>query len=144
MLQILFNDNYSQLSLIQNMNKEAIQVIDDDMKVYKSISFNPWEPEDEDIIAMWKESLEEYYQLKTDNPIWKEYRQSMFERSMKAFKQFLIDSKKTVKQKKFRLNKQLVIRYLRNYKSKILKDSTYYGSDASYIDNCILSLKGSK
>ena len=39
------------------------------------------------------------------------------------------------------MKKQDVIKYLKNYKKKLLKRSNYFSCGAVYIDNCILLLK---
>ena len=121
-------------------------IIDDDLQKHFEISFNPWEPEDKQLINEWTKAVKNYYQIdnaEQDNLT--AWREAQVERSINSFKQYLKDSKKPVKKEKFKLNKQLVIKYLQRFKRKILRNSSdYWQSDASCIDNCILSLKESK
>ena len=146
MLQVLHNDLYSNLNFVVNLNDESVMIIDDDLQKHFEISFNPWEPEDKQLINEWTKAVKNYYQIdnaEQDNLT--AWREAQVERSINSFKQYLKDSKKPVKKEKFKLNKQLVIKYLQRFKRKILRNSSdYWQSDASCIDNCILSLKESK
>ena len=146
MLQVLHNDLYSNLNFVVNLNDESVMIIDDDLNKHFEVSFNPWEPEDKQLINEWTKAVKNYYQIdnaEEDNLT--AWREAQVERSISGFKKYLKDSKKPVKKEKFKLNKQLVIKYLQRFKRKILRDnSDYWHSDASCIDNCILSLKESK
>lgn len=92
MLQVLHNDAFSQLSLIQNMNNETLQIIDDDLLVYDTISFNPFEPEDEELVDAWTKALKKYFRIGEEDKLI-EWRENMMARSIEEFKNFLQQSK---------------------------------------------------
>ena len=89
MLETIYNDAYSELTLINNLNKETLYIIDSDYKVYGFISYNPFEPSNEDILDAWKRATSDYFELdnKTDHLV--SYRASMKQRSDTAFKDWL-------------------------------------------------------
>ena len=88
MLQVLHNDAFSQLSLMQNLNNETLQIIDDDYYIYDTISFNPFEPEDEELIDAWTKALKKYYRIGEEDKLI-EWRENMMARSIKEFKKCL-------------------------------------------------------
>ena len=88
MLQVLHNDAFSQLSLIQNMNNETLQIIDDDYYIYDTISFNPFEPEDEELLDAWTKALNKYFRIGEDDKLI-EWRENMMARSIEEFKKCL-------------------------------------------------------
>lgn len=92
MLQVLHNDAFSQLSLIQNMNNETLQIIDDDLLVYDTISFNPFEPEDEELVDAWTKALKKYFRIGEEDKLI-EWRENMVARSIEEFKNFLQQGK---------------------------------------------------
>ena len=92
MLQVLHNDAFSQLSLMQNLNNETLQIIDDDYYIYDTISFNPFEPEDEELLDAWTKALNKYFRIGEDDKLI-EWRQGLMARSIEQFKEFLKESK---------------------------------------------------
>ena len=95
MMNILYNDIYSNLMFAVNLNDESVMIIDDDLNKHFEVSFNPWEPEDEDLIKAWTQAVRKYFEL-DDNKDERHlgYRESMAERSINGFKQHLIEAKK--------------------------------------------------
>lgn len=95
MMNILYNDIYSNLMFAVNLNDESVMIIDDDLQKHFEESFNPWEPEDEDLIDAWTKAVNKYFELDSNNDerslTW---RQGMAKRSIEGFKQYLIDAKK--------------------------------------------------
>ena len=92
MLQVLHNDAFSQLSLMQNLNNETLQIIDDDYYIYDTISFNPFEPEDEELVDAWTKALKKYFRIGEEDKLI-EWRENMMARSIEEFKNFLQQSK---------------------------------------------------
>lgn len=88
MLQVLHNDAFSQLSLMQNLNNETLQIIDDDYYIYDTISFNPFEPEDEELIDAWTKALKKYFRIGEEDKLI-EWRENMMARSIEEFKKCL-------------------------------------------------------
>jgi len=91
MLKIIYNDSYSQLTIVNNLNNDCFNVIDDDFNKYESLSYNPFEPTKEDLIYLFKQSLMRYFDLdnKHEHVIAKSYRQDMFNKSLTAFMEWL-------------------------------------------------------
>ena len=88
MLEIIYNDSYSQLTLMNNLNNESLVVIDDDFKVYETLSYNPFEPNDDDLFIMWEKSIKRYFRIgKKDN--FTDWRKSMYEKSKELFMDWL-------------------------------------------------------
>ncbi len=92
MLQVLHNDAFSQLTLMQNLNNETLQIIDDDFTIYDTISFNPFEPEDEELVDAWTKALKKYFRIGEEDKLI-EWRENMMARSIEEFKNFLQQSK---------------------------------------------------
>ena len=95
MLEIIYNDSYSQLTIVNNLNNECFNVIDDNFNTYESLSYNPFEPTKEDLIYLFKNSLSAYFDLdsKEEHAIAKSYRQNMFDKSLRAFIEWLNEHK---------------------------------------------------
>lgn len=91
MLKIIYNDSYSQLTIVNNLNNDCFNVVDDDFNTYESLSYNPFEPTKEDLIYLFKQSLMRYFDLdnKEKNIIAKSFRQNMFDKSLMAFTEWL-------------------------------------------------------
>ncbi len=94
MLQVLFNDLYSNLNFIVNLSDESVMIVDDDLKKHFEISFNPWEPEDEELIEEWTKAVKDYYQIDNGEvDTLTPWREAQVERSINSFKKYLKDSK---------------------------------------------------
>lgn len=91
MLEIIYNDSYSQLTIVNNLNNECFDVIDDDFNTYESLSYNPFEPTKEDLQYLFEKSLSAYFDLdnKEKHIIANSFRQNMFDKSMIVFKEWL-------------------------------------------------------
>ena len=88
MLEVLYNDSFTQLSLVNNLNNESFAIIDDDFKVYETISYNPFEPTNEDILMFWKEATKTYFGIgKSDD--FKLWKSNQRKRSINAFHKWL-------------------------------------------------------
>lgn len=95
MLEIIYNDSYSQLTIVNNLNNERFEVVDDDFNAYEFLTYNPFEPTKEDLIYLFKQSLMKYFDLdnEEEHAIAKSYRQNMFDKSMRAFMGWLNEHK---------------------------------------------------
>lgn len=95
MLEIIYNDSYSLLTIVNNLNNECFNVIDDNFNTYESLSYNPFEPTKEDLIYLFKNSLSVYFDLdsKEEHAIAKSFRQNMFDKSLMAFIEWLNEHK---------------------------------------------------
>ena len=88
MLETLYNDPYLQLSFIHNVNKETLLVVDDDLYVYESISYNPFEPSNEDIAQVWEKTTTKYLRIGTEDNL-TAWRESQKAQSDKLFREWL-------------------------------------------------------
>lgn len=91
MLEVLFNDSATTLSLVNVVDNEGLAIVDTTFHVYATISYNPFEPTNEDLESLWDKSLKDYLSLddKTDDTLIK-WRKSVYEISNKNFKEFLM------------------------------------------------------
>ena len=89
MLETIYTDAFSDLTFIHNVNKETLLIIDSEFKVYASISYNPFEPSNEDILDAWKKASSDYYAFTGGDDKLYEYRLNMKTRSDEAFAKWL-------------------------------------------------------
>ena len=89
MLEVIYNDSYSQLTLVNNLNKEGVVIVDDDFKVYGEISYEPYQPTNDDFLYLWQQAISTYFHIGEENEPLGAYRQNMFEKSLGAFKEWL-------------------------------------------------------
>lgn len=96
MLEIIYNDCYSQLTIINNLNQESFVVVDDEFNTYETLSYGTFEPTKDDLVYLFKQSLIRYFDLdnQVEHAIAKSYRQNMFDKSMRVYKQWLNEQKK--------------------------------------------------
>ena len=95
MLEIIYNDSYSMLTILNNLNNECFNVVDDEFNTYETLTYNTFEPTKKDLIYLFKQSLMKYFDLdnKEEHIIAKSYRQNMFDKSMRAFMEWLNEHK---------------------------------------------------
>ena len=86
MLEILYNDNFSDLSLVVNNYKETTMIIDSDLFKYWEESFDYTDMET--LFKNWDNALLKYYRVGEEDVLPKR-REEMYNKSLKAFKQFL-------------------------------------------------------
>jgi len=89
MLEIIYNDSYSQLTLVNNLNNEKVVIVDDDFKVYEEISYSNEQPSNDDFINLFTKALTTYFHIGQENEPLGAYRQNMFDKSIGAFKEWL-------------------------------------------------------
>lgn len=89
MLEIIYNDCYSQLTLVNNLDNEKVVIVDDDFKVYEEISFSEIQPSNEDFINAFERALKTYFCIDNKKEPLKLYRQNMVDNSIGAFKEWL-------------------------------------------------------
>ena len=44
MLEIIYNDSYSMLTILNNLNNECFNVVDDEFNTYETLTYNTFEP----------------------------------------------------------------------------------------------------
>lgn len=94
MLEVLFNDSATNLTLVNVVDNEGLAIVDATFHVYATISYNPFEPSNEDLESLWDKALKDYLSLddKADDTLIK-WRKSVYENSNKNFKEFLQQQK---------------------------------------------------
>lgn len=95
MLEIIYNDSYSQLTIVNNLNCECFNVIDDQFSTYETLEYGCFEPTKKDLISLFEKSLSTYFDLdnKERHIIAQSFRQNMFDRSMRTFLEWLNEHK---------------------------------------------------
>jgi len=95
MLKIIYNDSYSQLTIIDNLNEEFFVVIDDEFNTYETFVYRYREPTKDDLIFLFKQSLKYYFDLenKLKHFLSADLRQDMAEKSLKLFCEWLNEHK---------------------------------------------------
>ena len=91
MLEVIYNDCYSILTIVDIQNDEGFAVIDSNFNVYETLSYNPFTPTKEDLICLFEKSLHDYFDLdnKHKSIIGLSLRQKMFNQSLTQFKNWL-------------------------------------------------------
>ena len=86
MLEVIYNDPFTRLSLIDNTDIETAYIVDDSLSIYTKIEY--WDSDISLISEKWQKALEEYLQLEDiDDTI--TYRKMLAQKSIATFKQFL-------------------------------------------------------
>ena len=86
MLEVIYNDPFTRLSLIDNADIETTYIVDDSFQVYATIEY--WKFDINEISEIWQKTLEEYLQLEDiDETI--THRKMLAQKSIQEFKQFL-------------------------------------------------------
>lgn len=86
MLDVIYNDPFTRLSLIDNADIETTYIVDDSFQVYATIEY--WKFDINEISEIWQKALAEYLQLEDiDDNI--TYRKMLADKSIQAFKLFL-------------------------------------------------------
>ena len=95
MLEIIYNDSYSQLTIVNNLNNECFNVIDDQFSTYETLEYGCFEPTKKDLINLFEKSLSAYFDLerKEENIYIQAYKQNQFEMSMRLFMEWLNEHK---------------------------------------------------
>lgn len=93
MIEILFNDIISTLSFVHIPNQETLAIVDEDLKVYKTITYGTFEPSDDDLANAWDKALHDYYELDCEE-VTSEWRIDQSQKSLEAFKEYLKEERK--------------------------------------------------
>ena len=95
MLEVIYNDSYSMLTILNNLNQESFVVVDDSFNTYETLTYNPFEPTKDDLIYLFENSLRTYFDLenKEKHILTSDYRRNMFDRSLELFKKWLNEHK---------------------------------------------------
>lgn len=86
MLEVIYNDPFIRLSLIDNAEIEKAYIVDDELQVYATIEY--WKFDINEISEIWKKTLEEYLELEEIDFII-EYRKKLIDKSIKEFNTFI-------------------------------------------------------
>ena len=86
MLEVIYNDPFTRLSLIDNADIETTYIVDDSFQVYATIEY--WKFDINEISEIWQKTLEEYLQLEDIDETIK-HRKMLAQKSIQEFKQFL-------------------------------------------------------
>lgn len=91
MLEVIYNDPFTTLSLIDNADIEKAYIVDDELQIYATIEY--WCFDIIGISETRQKTLEEYLQLEDiDDNI--TYRKMLADKSTQAFKLFLENMEK--------------------------------------------------
>lgn len=87
MLETLYNDPYVGLTFIHNVNKETLQIVDEDFLVYESITYNPFEPSNEDIANAWEKATTKYLRIGSEDKLtaWRENQKASSDKSFREW-----------------------------------------------------------
>ena len=86
MLEVIYNDPFTRLSLIDNADIETTYIVDDSFQVYATIEY--WKFDINEISEIWQKTLEEYFQLEDiDDTI--AHRKMLADKSIKEFNTFI-------------------------------------------------------
>ena len=92
MIEVLFNDQVSTLSLVNIPNQEMLAIVNEDLDIYKTITYGTFEPSDQELQDAWDNALHEYYDLDSEE-VFSEWRIDQTKKSNDAFKQWLEEDK---------------------------------------------------
>lgn len=86
MLEVIYNDPFTTLSIIDNADIEISYIVDDSFQVYATIEY--WKFDINEISEIWKKTLAEYLKLEDiDNTI--AHRKMLADKSIKEFNTFI-------------------------------------------------------
>lgn len=86
MLDVIYNDPFTRLSLIDNADIEKAYIVDDELQIYATIEY--WKFNINEISEIWQKTLEEYLELEEiDFIIY--YRKKVIDKSIKEFNTFI-------------------------------------------------------
>lgn len=60
MLEVIYNDCYSQLSVVNDLHNETLSVIDDDYFVYGKVSYKGFAPTIKQVSEMFENALKKH------------------------------------------------------------------------------------
>ena len=86
MLEVIYNDPFTTLSIIDNADIEKAYIVDDELQVYATIEYCKFDINE--ISEIWQKTLEEYFPLEEIDFI-SDYRKKVIQKSIQEFKQFL-------------------------------------------------------
>lgn len=86
MLDVIYNDPFTTLSLIDNADIEKAYIVDDELQIYATIEY--WKFDINEISEIWQKTLEEYLKLE-EIDFSLDHRKMLAQKSTAAFKLFL-------------------------------------------------------
>ena len=86
MLEVIYNDPFTTLSLIENYDEVGAIIADSTLKLYAAICYNDYDADT--VLELWENSVNQNLELKTiDNT--SAHREMLASKSIAAFKKFL-------------------------------------------------------
>lgn len=86
MLEVIYNDPFTTLSIIDNADIEKAYIVDDELQIYATIEY--WCFDIIGISETWQKTLAEYFQLEDiDDTI--AHRKMLADKSIKEFNTFI-------------------------------------------------------
>ena len=86
MLEVIYNDPFTRLSLIDNAEIEKAYIVDDELQVYATIEY--WKFDINEISEIWQKTLEEYFELEEIDFLI-DYRKKVIDKSIQGFNTFI-------------------------------------------------------
>ena len=86
MLEVIYNDPFTRLSLIDNTDFEISYIVDDSLQVYATIQYHDFDIDE--MLETRQKALAEYLKLE-DIDFSFEHRKMLAQKSIRAFKLFL-------------------------------------------------------
>ena len=86
MLEVIYNDPFTTLSIIDNADIEKAYIVDDELQVYATINYHDFDIDE--MLETWQKTLTEYLKL-YDFDFSLEHRIMLADKSINAFKEFL-------------------------------------------------------
>ena len=88
MLEVIYNDPFTTLSIIDNADIEKAYIVDDELQVYATIEY--WKFDINEISEIWQKTLEEYLELEEEEiDFIIDYRKKVIDKSIKEFNTFI-------------------------------------------------------
>ena len=88
MLEVIYNDPFTRLSLIENTDIEKAYIVDDELQIYATINYHDFDIDE--MLEIWQKTLEEYLELEEEEiDFIIEYRKKLIDKSIKEFNTFI-------------------------------------------------------
>ena len=86
MLEVIYNDPFTTLSLIDNADIEKAYIVDDSLQIYATINYHDFDIDE--MLETWQKTLTEYLKL-YDFDFSLEHRKMLADKSIKEFNTFI-------------------------------------------------------
>lgn len=89
MLEIIFNDSNSYLSLVAINGDEGFKVLDNHCTIYAEMQNVGFDITRDDLIRLWNSATDNYFSDTINNPNHKKYLEKIKKLSLDSFKDFI-------------------------------------------------------